>query len=259
MMLLDAPVRSVRPDRRKNRASKVFGPPYPFFDRRALRTPVYDWRLHLHRSALWRGLVGEVSPSKRVLDLIGSLTVGILLAPLLLVISVLIKCQDGGPILYWQTRVGRRGRCFAFPKFRSMIVNAEAQQDALMHRNHHKCSTITFKDKADPRITPLGRFIRKFSLDELPQLWCVLKGDMSLVGPRPPLPREVDQYSPRDLRRLEVAPGLTCFWQVEGRGDLPFAKQVELDIRYVDHRSLWQDLVLLVRTVPAVLKGRGAY
>jgi lipopolysaccharide/colanic/teichoic acid biosynthesis glycosyltransferase len=208
---------------------------------------------------VWRSIVGEVPPVKRAIDLVGALFLSVLLTPLLFLIAFLIKCQDGGPILYWQTRVGRLGRCFGFPKFRSMVVNAEAQQDALMHRNHHKTSTITFKDKADPRITPLGRFLRKFSLDELPQLWCIVKGDMSLVGPRPPLPREVDQYSPRDLRRLEVAPGLTCIWQVEGRGDLPFAKQVELDIRYIDRNSLWLDVVLLVRTVPAVLKGKGAY
>src|SRR5262245_54835016 len=150
MMLVDAPPRPARPDRRKNKASRVFGPPYPFFDRRALRIPVHGWRLHLHRSALWRAVVGEVAPVKRAIDLGGALFLGVLLSPLLLLIAFLIKCQDGGPILYWQTRVGRRGRCFGFPKFRSMVVNAEAQQDALMHRNHHKTSSITFKDKADP-------------------------------------------------------------------------------------------------------------
>jgi lipopolysaccharide/colanic/teichoic acid biosynthesis glycosyltransferase len=260
MMLLEAPPRSApRPDRRKNKASRIFGAPYPYFDRRALRTPVPGWRLRLHRSALWRGLVGEVSPAKRVIDLAGAVVLCVLLSPLLLIIAALIKCQDGGPILYWQTRVGRRGRCFAFPKFRSMIINAEAQQDALMHRNHHRNGSITFKDKTDPRVTRLGRFLRKYSLDELPQLWCVLKGDMSLVGPRPPLPREVDRYTPRDLRRLEVAPGLTCLWQVEGRGDLPFDTQVELDIRYIDRYSLWLDCTLLLRTLPAVLQGKGAY
>src|SRR4051812_45140306 len=151
MMLLDAPSRPARTDRRKNKASRVFGPPYPFFDRRSLRTPVPGWRLRLHRSALWRRLVGEVGPGKRGVALAGGSLIGILLTPALLVIAVLIKCQDGGPILYWQTRVGRRGRCFAFPKFRSMVVNAEAQQEALMHRNHHKDCPVTFKDKTDPR------------------------------------------------------------------------------------------------------------
>jgi lipopolysaccharide/colanic/teichoic acid biosynthesis glycosyltransferase len=263
-MLLEAPRPAALearpgPDRRKNRASRVFGPPYPYFDRRALRTPVPGWRLKLHRSAAWRMLGGEVTPAKRAIDLLGAAVLGVLAAPLLLVIAAVIKLQDGGPVLYWQTRVGRRGRCFAFPKLRSMVVNADAQQDALMHRNHHADDSITFKDRDDPRVTRVGRFLRRYSLDELPQLWCIVRGDMSLVGPRPPLPREVDRYSPRDLRRLEVAPGLTCLWQVEGRGDLPFAKQVELDIRYVDRQSLWLDFVLLLRTVPAVLRGKGAY
>jgi lipopolysaccharide/colanic/teichoic acid biosynthesis glycosyltransferase len=256
MLLLDA---QPRQERRKNRKSRVFGPPYPFFDRRALGIPVPNWRLEMHRSALWRAVGGEVPPLKRVIDVAGALILGALLTPVLLAIAIAIKLQDGGPILYWQTRVGRRGRCFAFPKFRSMVTNAEAQQDALMHRNHHARGSITFKDRTDPRITRIGRILRKYSLDELPQLWSVFVGDMTLVGPRPPLPREVDLYTPRDLRRLEVAPGLTCFWQVEGRGDLPFDKQVELDIRYIDHQSLWLDLALLFRTVPAVLKGKGAY
>ncbi len=256
MLLLEAPPRR---ERRRNRASRVFGPPYRYFDRRALRTPVPGWRLQLHRSGLWRAIVGEVHPVKRTIDLLGAMTLCVLLAPVFLVIAVAIKLQDGGPVLYWQTRVGRRGRCFAFPKFRSMVVNADARQDHLMHRNHHKNDSITFKDRCDPRITPLGRLLRRYSLDELPQFWSIIKGDMSLVGPRPPLPREVDQYTPRHLRRLEVAPGLTCLWQVQGRGDLPFAKQVELDIRYIDSQSPWLDLKLLFQTVPAVLQGKGAY
>jgi lipopolysaccharide/colanic/teichoic acid biosynthesis glycosyltransferase len=237
----------------------VFGPPYPYFDRRALKTPVPGWQLRLHRSALWRAVVGEVPPVKRVIDIAGALVLLTALAPVLLVIAVVIKLQDGGPVLFWQTRVGRRGRCFAFPKFRSMVVDADARIEQVLHRNHHSAASITFKDKADPRITRAGRFLRKYSLDELPQLWSVLVGDMSLVGPRPPLPREVDRYSPRDLRRLEVAPGLTCLWQVEGRGDLPFDRQVDLDLRYVDHQGLWLDLVLLLRTPLVVLQGKGAY
>jgi lipopolysaccharide/colanic/teichoic acid biosynthesis glycosyltransferase len=248
-----------RSDRRRNRSSRVFGPPYPFFDRRALRSAIPGWRLRLHRSRLWRAAVGEVPSVKRVVDIAGVLLLGVALAPLLLIIAAAVKLQDRGPVLFWQTRVGRRGRCFSFPKFRSMVVDADDQIDRLLHRNHHARGSITFKDKRDPRITCVGRFLRKYSMDELPQLWCVLRGDMSLVGPRPPLPREVDRYTPRDLRRLEVAPGLTCHWQVKGRGDLPFERQVELDLKYIDNHSLWLDLVLLLRTPWAVLKGNGAY
>jgi lipopolysaccharide/colanic/teichoic acid biosynthesis glycosyltransferase len=211
------------------------------------------------RTALRRLLAGDVPPWKRAMDVIGAAALLVLLAPLFLMIPALIRLHDGGPAVFWQTRVGRRGRCFAFPKFRSMVVNAEAMQDGLMPRNHHAKPSITWKMRNDPRITPVGRFLRRFSLDELPQVWCVLKGDMSLVGPRPPLPREVDRYSPTDLRRLDVAPGLTCLWQVSGRGDLPFEEQVALDVRYIERQSLWLDVELLIRTVPAVLQGRGAY
>ena len=262
MTLLLAPPRLKavpRTDRRRNRVSRVFGPPYPYFDRRALRTPVPSWQLKLHRNAGWRAIVGEVSAAKRVIDIAGAAILLVALSPLLLILGCIIKLQDGGPVLFWQTRVGRRGRCFGFPKFRSMVVNADAQIDRLLHRNHHSNGSITFKDKADPRVTRVGRFIRKYSLDELPQLWSVLVGNMSLVGPRPPLPREVDRYTPRDLRRLEVAPGLTCLWQVAGRGDLPFDQQVNLDLQYIDRQNLWLDIVLLLRTPLAVLKGKGAY
>lgn len=255
-MMLEAPVRL---DRRKNVSSRVFGPPYDSFDRRALRTLEPEVRQQVRRATAWRWIAGEVAPFKRAVDLIGATALAILLALPLALIAVLIKLQDGGPILFWQTRVGRKGRCFSFPKFRSMITNAEAVLESIEHHNHHRNGSITFKMKRDPRITPLGRFLRKYSVDELPQLWCIFKGDMSLVGPRPPLPREVDRYSPRDLRRLDVAPGLTCLWQVEGRGDLPFEKQVELDIRYVDTQSFGLDLRLLLRTIPAVLQGKGAY
>jgi lipopolysaccharide/colanic/teichoic acid biosynthesis glycosyltransferase len=140
-----------------------------------------------------------------------------------------------------------------------MVVNAEELKDALLSQNHHAKPSITFKMKDDPRITPVGWFIRKTSIDELPQFWCVLTGDMTLVGPRPPVPREVDLYTPEDLRRLEVTPGLTCLWQVSGRGDLPFEEQVALDIEYIENRSFWLDLKLLFLTVPAVLQGKGAY
>jgi lipopolysaccharide/colanic/teichoic acid biosynthesis glycosyltransferase len=161
-------------------------------------------------------------------------------------------------VLFWQSRVGRRGREFPFPKFRSMVINAEALKDKLLALNDHHDS-VTFKIRKDPRVTWIGRIIRKASIDELPQLWCVLKGDMSLVGPRPPVPREVSRYSLQDRRRLDVTPGLTCIWQVSGRGDIPFHRQVELDVQYIESQSIWLDLLLLMKTAPAILIGKGAY
>lgn len=185
-----------------------------------------------------------------------ALLVGLL--PLFALVAVLIKLTDGGPVLFWQTRVGRWGREFPFPKFRSMVPNAERLLPAVLAHNHH-ATGVTFKAKNDPRLTWIGRIIRRFSVDELPQLWCVLAGDMTLVGPRPAVPREVAQYTLHDRRRLDVTPGLTCFWQVRGRGDLPFDRQVELDIEYIERQSLFLDLKLLFLTVPAVVTGRGAY
>jgi lipopolysaccharide/colanic/teichoic acid biosynthesis glycosyltransferase len=139
-----------------------------------------------------------------------------------------------------------------------MVVNAESLKKKLTESNHHGDS-ITFKMKRDPRITMVGRLIRKTSIDELPQLWHVLTGEMSLVGPRPAVPVEVARYKPRHRARLNVKPGLTCIWQISGRGDLPFEKQVSLDIEYIQTRSWWLDMKLMVKTVPAVLTGRGAY
>jgi lipopolysaccharide/colanic/teichoic acid biosynthesis glycosyltransferase len=180
------------------------------------------------------------------------------LLPLLLTVALLIKLTDGGPVLFWQRRVGYRGRPFDFPKFRSMVADAEALKRSLLGRNHHG-DCVTFKMRNDPRITWVGRIIRKVSVDELPQLWCVLKGDMSLVGPRPPVPEEVARYTVAERRRLEAMPGLTCIWQVSGRGDVPFPKQVQMDVQYVDSQSFWLDILLLFKTVPAVLLGKGAY
>ena len=206
----------------------------------------------------WLVAVGGANALKRTIDVTVSTAAMLALSPMLAVVSGLIKLTDGGPVLFWQSRVGRWGREFAFPKFRSMVVDAERLKDELLDRSHHTDS-VTFKMKNDPRVTWIGRIIRKLSIDELPQLWCVLKGDMSLVGPRPPVPREVSRYTLADRRRLDVVPGLTCIWQVSGRGDIPFDKQVELDVQYIESQSVWLDLRLLLQTVPAVLLGKGAY
>ncbi len=215
------------------------------------------WRL-ARKKYFWLMVVGGARLLKRALDVAVAGSMMVALMPLFLVLALCIKLTDGGPVLFWQTRVGRWGREFPFPKFRSMVVNAEKLKDAILAQSHHKDS-ITFKMKRDPRVTWIGRFLRKLSLDEMPQLYCVLKGDMSLVGPRPPLPREVALYTLKDRRRLDVIPGLTCIWQVSGRGDIPFAQQVQLDIQYIESQSLWLDLKLLLQTIPAVILGRGAY
>lgn len=214
-------------------------------------------------------IAGAMPWHKRLVDVVGATTAFVLLSPLLLVVALVIKLTDWGPILFWQRRVGIHGREFWFPKFRSMMPNADRLIRMLSSRNEHakpveagresKKKDVTFKMKNDPRITWIGRIIRKLSIDEMPQLWCVLKGDMSLVGPRPPLPTEVARYTPFDRRRLEVTPGLTCIWQVSGRGDIPFPQQVAMDIEYIEKRGFWFDLKMMALTIPAVLKGKGAY
>ena len=195
--------------------------------------------------------------AKRVMDVAVAGLVLLAFLPFGLIIAALIK-RDGGPVLYWQDRVGYQGRVFRFPKFRSMVSNADQLRAQLLANNDHGGSSITFKAENDPRITPVGRFLRRSSLDELPQLWSILRGDMSLVGPRPALPEEVACYTPRQRRRLEAVPGLTCIWQVSGRSQIPFEGQVALDLEYIRQRSFSGDLVLLIKTVPAVLFGRGA-
>lgn len=195
--------------------------------------------------------------AKRILDVVGALAGLALLAPLMLLVAVAIKLESRGPVFFCQWRLGQGGVPFRFYKFRSMTVGAEHARCKLEHCN--EVSGPVFKMRQDPRTTRVGRFIRRASIDEMPQLWNVLRGDMSLVGPRPPLPDEVACYEPWQRERLAVRPGLTCIWQVSGRSDVPFEDWVRMDIEYIRTRSFWLDLKLLVLTLPAVLSGRGAY
>lgn len=195
--------------------------------------------------------------SKRGLDIVASLCGLLLLSPLLLITVLAIVVESRGGPFFSQPRVGKQGRHFRCWKFRSMFQDAEARKAALLAQNE-MAGGVIFKMKNDPRITRVGRIIRKLSIDELPQLWNVLVGDMSLVGPRPPVPAEVAEYTPYQRQRLSVTPGITCIWQVSGRSNIPFPEQVEMDLRYIKQRSLWLDLKLLLLTVPAVLTARGA-
>jgi lipopolysaccharide/colanic/teichoic acid biosynthesis glycosyltransferase len=195
---------------------------------------------------------------KRGLDVLIALALLVLTSPVTLLAALAIKVSDFGPMLYVHTRVGRRGREFRCYKFRSMIVDAHRLQVRLQSANRH-ADHRTFKLEEDPRVTRVGRLIRKMSIDELPQLWNVLRGDMSMVGPRPPVPDEVKLYSEADRRRLDVRPGLTCIWQVSGRSNIPFPEQLRMDMEYVRRRSLRLDLALLLKTIPAVLSCRGAW
>jgi lipopolysaccharide/colanic/teichoic acid biosynthesis glycosyltransferase len=194
---------------------------------------------------------------KRAMDLILGLLASIVLLPLLVIIAVLVVLTSRGPALYVHERVGRGGRPFRMYKFRSMYRNANEIKQQYMAMND--VNGPVFKCRRDPRMTPVGRLIRKLSLDELPQLINVLRGDMSLVGPRPPLPEEYGAYGPRELKRMGVVPGMTGVWQVSGRSDLDFETWIDLDILYIDTWSLWQDVKLLAQTLPAVVSGRGAY
>lgn len=219
-----------------------------------LRLRLRAWR----KRTLWRGVVGFSRALKRAMDIGGGMTGLLLLAPLFLLIALCIMLEDGRPVLFRQVRVGRHGNLFRMCKFRSMFRDAEVRLKALQQANESR-DGVTFKMRRDPRVTRVGRFIRKASIDELPQLWNVLRGEMSLVGPRPPIPGEVAQYTLADRRRLDVKPGITCLWQVSGRSSIPFKQQVQLDVQYIESQSLLLDIVLLLKTIPAVLTGRGAY
>ena len=195
---------------------------------------------------------------RRCVDVTVSGTSLLLLAPVFAAAAAAIKLSSPGPVFYTQERAGLGGRPFSFIKLRSMYLDADARQKELHARNEHSTGPI-FKMKDDPRITPVGRFLRKFSLDELPQLWNVFKGDMTLIGPRPPRTDEVRKYEPWQRRRLDVTGGLTCIWQVSGRSDIGFLDWMRMDLRYVNRRSLRMELAILWKTFAAVLSGRGAY
>lgn len=195
---------------------------------------------------------------KRTIDIILSLIGIILLLPVLLLIAILIKLEDKkGSIIFRQERVGIHGKPFYMYKFRSMVSNAEELLKDLIEQN--EASGPLFKMKEDPRVTRIGRFLRKTSLDELPQLINVIKGEMSLVGPRPALPKEVETYTSFERQRLEVTPGLTCFWQVEGRSNIGFEEQVQLDLKYIEKRSFKTDIFLIMRTIKVLFGSNGAF
>ena len=197
--------------------------------------------------------------AKRGLDLVATGLGLLLLSPLLLGVALAVKATSPGPAFYRQTRIGQNGVPFRMIKFRSMFIDAEARRAALLAANAHGEAGITFKMRRDPRVTKLGRLLRKSSIDELPQLWNVLRGDMSLVGPRPQLPGEVLRYTPDQFARLAAKPGITCLWQIAGRAEIGFEQQCALDISYLTHRTVLMDLMILLRTIPAVISARGAY
>ena len=192
---------------------------------------------------------------KRVVDVVFSALTLIVLSPVLLAVAIAIKLDSHGPVFYASERIGKRGRVFRCMKFRTMVRDAEKRQAEIMHMNERQ--GVLFKISNDPRITPLGRFLRKYSLDELPQFFNVLKGDMSIVGPRPPLASEVREYKLSHLRRLDVMPGITGLWQVQGRQDPSFDSYISLDVTYIENWSVWLDLKIILRTVAVVFAGTG--
>ena len=227
--------------------------------RQELKKPTVFHHNHIQmRMLMWHITIGTSKAFKRFMDIILAIFAIIVGSPVFLLTGLIVKLTSPGPIIFWQVRVGRYGRHFKFYKFRSMYVDEEARKAELMKLNESSDGVI-FKMKKDPRITPIGRFIRKFSIDELPQLFNVLLGDMSLVGPRPPLPAEVRTYTLEERKRLNITPGITCIWQVSGRSELPFSKQIALDKEYIASHSAWKDFLILLKTVPAILTGKGAW
>lgn len=213
------------------------------------RHPVMFWfSMHSHS--------GRVM--KRIMDIVGSGLAILMLSPIFIGTALAIRLESKGPIFFKQQRVGTGGKEFPFFKFRSMVQNAEALKAKLLEQNESGQGVI-FKMKNDPRVTKVGRIIRKYSIDELPQFYNVLRGDMSLIGPRPPVPGEVVLYETDSWKRLSVMPGLSCIWQVSGRSAIGFRDQVALDVEYIVKQNIFFDLYLLFATVPAVLKGEGAF
>ena len=194
---------------------------------------------------------------KRMFDLLGATLALVLSAPVLLLAALAIKLESRGPVFYKSTRIGRGGRPFTFYKLRSMVNGADRHRHHLTHLN--EADGPVFKICNDPRVTRVGRFLRSSSIDEIPQFFHVLSGEMSMVGPRPPIPEEVAQYEPWQMRRLDVRPGLTCLWQISGRSRIGFQEWMRLDLEYIKHQSVLLDLKILLRTIPAVLSREGAY
>jgi lipopolysaccharide/colanic/teichoic acid biosynthesis glycosyltransferase len=206
------------------------------------------------------GLLMDSGPLlRRLLDILAASTCLVLLSPALLLAALGIVLTSRGPILYAQERVGQHGSTFQMLKLRTMVDGADAMKAALAAQRREAVDGVRFKLRRDPRVTRVGRILRKLSIDELPQLWNVLVGDMTLIGPRPATWQEVIRYDARALRRLEVRPGLTCLWQVSGRSDLSFKQQIALDLEYIDRVKPPQELLILAKTIPAVITGRGAY
>jgi lipopolysaccharide/colanic/teichoic acid biosynthesis glycosyltransferase len=207
-------------------------------------------------------IVSDADIQKRIVDLVLSWTILIVLFPIFLFLGLLVYITSGKPIIFKQTRLGENGKPFTFLKFRTMVNGSNPR----IHKNYFKelvengkkGGAALYKLENDPRVTPIGRWLRKFSLDELPQFINVLKGDMSIVGPRPPIPYELEFYKPEHLERLRVKPGITGLWQVSGRTRLPFDEMVKLDVKYARKKSLAMDLFILIKTIPVVLKREGA-
>lgn len=194
---------------------------------------------------------------KRIIDIIGAGLGLILLSPIIAIVACAVKVTSKGPIFFSQKRVGKNGELFEMYKFRSMVVNAEELKENLEDQN--EMSGPMFKIKDDPRVTKVGKFIRKTSIDEIPQLWNILKGDMSLVGPRPSLPKEVEQFDNWMFKRLSVRPGLTCYWQVSGRNNIDFEDWMKLDVKYVEERNIWIDIKLIFKTIFVLFGDKNAH
>lgn len=218
---------------------------------------ILKWK-HRSRLIFWESMLRGLIIVKRLIDVLIGAAAFILFLPLYLAVAVCIITEDGFPVIFTQKRVGLDGREFMMFKFRTMCRDAEKMQEELQELNESE-DGVRFKMKNDPRVLRCGHFLRRYSLDELPQFVNVLMGDLSIVGPRPPLPAEVRRYSLSDRKRLHVKPGLTCLWQISGRADIPFDEQVSLDMQYIQSQSIWRDFQIVLKTIPAVLFGRGAY